>query len=125
MRIALALGVVAGLSGLSHAAQTIATSAIFGATTQHSAQCVIGNPSTRTIAVQVSIVDESGNPLQVSSTCNEPIPAGFNCSVFANSIPSTAAVACSATASGGIDKLRGTFTLSDGNAVALRSVELQ
>ena len=124
MRIAFVLSLIGCLSGLAHAAQTIATSAVYGAATQHAAQCVIGNPTTRTIAVQVQIVDESGNPLQVASTCNEPMPPNTNCSVFANTIPSGAAVACSATASS-VDKLRGTFTISDGNEVALRSVELQ
>lgn len=66
-----------GFSSLSHAAQTIASPSSFGSSTQRSAHCSIGNTGTRPIAVKVSVVDEGGTALVVSSTCNEPLPPHF------------------------------------------------
>src|SRR5262249_19277410 len=83
-----AIACVSGSVAISHAAQTIASPAIFGASTQQLAQCTIGNTGTKTVDVTVTIVDEAGNVLPAASTCNEPLLGNFECSVFANAIPS-------------------------------------
>jgi len=116
-----------GVAGSSHASQLLATPAIFGASTQQSAQCNLGNFGTRDIPVTgFDIVDESGNAFPVNRGCGSAIPAGFICQIFAPSIPSGQAVACTATVSNG-DKVRGTLLLFDntGTGVPLRAQALR
>jgi len=116
-----------GVAGSSQASQLLATPAIFGASTQQSAQCNLGNFGTRDIPVTgFDIVDESGNAFPVNRGCGSAIPAGFICQIFAPSIPSGQAVACTATVSNG-DKVRGTLLLFDntGTGVPLRAQALR
>jgi len=116
-----------GVAGSSQASQLLATPAIFGASTQKSAQCNLGNFGTRDIPVTgFDIVDESGNAFPVNRGCGSAIPAGFICQIFAPSIPSGRAVACTATVSNG-DKVRGTLLLFDntGTGVPLRAQALR
>jgi len=119
------LACLLGLPAMASAAHILASAPTFGATTQHAAQCILGNTGTKDITVNATIVDESGNALPVATTCNEPIPPHFSCTVFANSIPSSAAVACSVTVSGSGNKLRGSLSILDSNEVPLRSAELR
>jgi len=116
-----------GVAGSSQASQLLATPAIFGASTQQSAQCNLGNFGTRDIPVTgFDIVDESGNAFPVNRGCGSAVPAGFICQIFAPSIPSGQAVACTATVSNG-DKVRGTLLLFDntGTGVPLRAQALR
>jgi len=116
-----------GVAGSSQASQLLATPAIFGASTQQSAQCNLGNFGTRDIPVTgFDIVDESGNAFPVNRGCGSAVPAGFICEIFAPSIPSGQAVACTATVSNG-DKVRGTLLLFDntGTGVPLRAQALR
>ena len=116
-----------GVAGSSQASQLLATPAIFGASTQHSAQCNLGNFGTRDIPVTgFDIVDESGNAFPVNRGCGSAIPAGFICQIFAPSIPSGHAVACTATVSNG-NTVRGTLLLFDntGTGVPVRAQALR
>ena len=116
-----------GVAGSSQASQLLATPAIFGASTQQSAQCNLGNFGTRDIPVTgFDIVDESGNAFPVNRGCGSAVPAGFICQIFAPSIPAGQAVACTATVSNG-DKVRGTLLLFDntGTGVPLRAQALR
>ena len=130
MRMFAALTAIVSLLGVassSQASQLLATPAIFGASTQHSAQCNLGNFGTRDIPVTgFDIVDESGNAFPVNRGCGSAVPAGFICQIFAPSIPSGQAVACTATVSNG-DKVRGTLLLFDttGTGVPLRAQALR
>ena len=116
-----------GVAGSSQASQLLATPAIFGASTQQSAQCNLGNFGTRDIPVTgFDIVDESGNAFSVNRGCGSAIPAGFICQIFAPSIPSGQAVACTATVSNG-NTVRGTLLLFDntGTGVPVRAQALR
>jgi hypothetical protein len=125
--VSTAIACLLALAGSARASQLLATPAIFGASTQHSAQCNLGNFGTRDIPVTgFDIVDESGNAFPVNRGCGSAIPAGFICQIFAPSIPSGQAVACTATVSNG-DKVRGTLLLFDntGTGVPLRAQALR
>jgi hypothetical protein len=116
-----------GVAGSSQASQLLATPAIYGSVSQRSAQCNLGNFGTRDIPVTgFDIVDESGNAFPVNRGCGSAVPAGFICQIFAPSIPSGQAVACTATVSNG-DKVRGTLLLFDntGTGVPLRAQALR
>lgn len=116
-----------GVAGSSQASQLLATPAIYGSVSQRSAQCNLGNFGTRDIPVTgFDIVDESGNAFPVNRGCGSAVPAGFICQIFAPSIPSGQAVACTATVSNG-DKVRGTLFLFDntGTGVPLRAQALR
>lgn len=123
LAILTAVACLSGLSAAAHAA-TFASPATYASTSQRGAQCVLGNNGTKPIAATVRIVDEAGNAFQVNSTCGQ-VPAQFICSVFASSIPSNQAVACTATVTGSAEKLRGSLTLFDGQGVPLRTSELR
>src|SRR5262245_65611224 len=124
--VSTALGCLLAIAGSARASQ-LASPAIFGAFTQRSAQCNLGNFGTRDIPVTgFDIVDESGNAFPVNRGCGSTIPAGFICQIFAPSIPSGQAVACTATVSNG-DKVRGTLRRVDnaGLGVPLRAQALR
>ena len=121
---ATAVACLLGLAPLSHAT-TLATAPTFAAPSQRSAHCSIGNTGTKPISVTVKVFDEAGNAFAAPSTCNEPIPPQSICTVFANTIPSLSAVACSATTAGSADKLRGSLTILDDRELPLRSVRLR
>ena len=124
--VSTAIACLLALAGSARASQ-LATPAIFGASTQHSAQCNLGNFGTRDIPVTgFDIVDESGNAFTVNRGCGSTIPAGFICQIFAPSIPSGQAVACTATVSNGAT-VRGTLLLFDntGTGVPLRAQALR
>src|SRR5262245_30033726 len=114
MRTSVSLAAIAGLlalAGTARASQLLATPAIFGASTQKSAQCNLGNFGTRDVPVTgFNIVDESGNAFPVNRGCGSAIPPGFICQIFAPSIPSGQAVACTATVSSGAT-VRGTLLM--------------
>ena len=114
---------IAALSTVAHAAQ-IASPAIYGSTLQRSAQCVIGNTSTKPIAVDVRIVDEAGNAYTPTNQCGTIEPS-FLCSAFINNIPNNQAVACTATAQGSTSKLRGNLTIFDAQGNPLRTEPLR
>jgi len=125
MRISTVLTAVAGvlaLAGVSHAGQ-IASPAIYGSFAQAHAECVVGNFSDNPVAVQVSILDESGNPVPSSTSCNAPIEAHFICQVTAN-IANGVAYACSVK-SGSIAKVRAALTLSDSGFFPVKSAALR
>ena len=100
------------LGGAAHAAQTIASSAMFGGSLQDRAQCIVRNVGTSPVSVTVTIFDESGNAVPASNFCTSPLGPGDNCSVFA-SISNGVAYACSATAAGSAKSLRGSLVLYD------------
>jgi hypothetical protein len=102
-----AIACLFGLTGLSHADQTIASPAIFGAHTQRKAQCIIRNLDTLSTSAVVTIFGESGEVI-ASRSCS--VTPGHNCSAFAT-IHFGVAYACSATTSGNAKKLRGTLIL--------------
>ncbi len=112
-----------GSTALAHAAKTLASAAIYGASTQDQAGCFIGNEGTTPIGVDLRIFDESGNALTSGSSCGGVVQPGFICSVFVN-ISSGVAYACSATATGSTKKLRGSLVLFDAG-VPLRSTDLR
>ena len=116
-----------GVAGSSQASQLLATPAIYGSVSQRSAQCNLGNFGTRDIPVTgFDIVDESGNAFPVNRGCGSAVPAGFICQIFAPSISSGQAVACTATVSNG-NTVRGTLLLFDntGTGVPLRAQALR
>lgn len=113
---------VLALAGVSHAGQ-IASPAIYGAYTQAHAECVIGNLSDNPVSVQVNILDESGNPVPSSTSCNGPIEPHFICQVSAN-ISNGVAYACAAK-SASLAKLRAALTLSDANYFPVKSAALR
>jgi hypothetical protein len=124
MRMSIMLTVltcVFGLTGLSHAAQTLASPAIFGSLNQTTAQCIIGNSGPTLASVDVRIVDEAGNV--VNRGCGRVEP-NFICEVAAPA-NFASAYACSATTPGSVTKLRGALVLRDANGELLRSAELQ
>jgi len=118
-----AIGCLLGLAGSAHAAQ-LASATIYGAFSQHTAQCAIANVGTTPIFVTVNIVDESGNVVPTSEHCGTVQP-GLLCEVFASSISTSSAFACTATTKGNTGKLRGSFNLLDANLSTLRTVELR
>jgi len=117
------LACVLGLSGTGRAAQ-IASPTIYGATSQKTAQCTIGNLGTTPVSVTVNIVDESGAVVSTDSHCGIVEPS-FLCQVAAIGIPTGSAFACTAKTSGSTAKLRGSFSLISSAGLPLRSVELR
>lgn len=116
-----------GLSLPAHAAQTIASPAIFGSNLQDRAQCIVRNTGASPIAVTVTIFNEAGTAV-ATSLCGGSITPGHNCSAFAN-IANGVAYACSATAAGNAKNLRGSLILYDtvdpGDFEPIRSGELR
>lgn len=116
-----------GLALPAHAAQTIASPAIFGSNLQDRAQCIVRNTGSSPVPVTITIFTESGTAL-ASSVCAGGITPGHSCSAFAN-ITNGAAYACSATATGSAKALRGSLILYDtvdpGDFEPIRSASLR
>ena len=124
MRLSAILTVAAGLlglTGMAHAAQTIASPAIYASPAQTRAACVIGNTGTQDLTVDIEVLSEAGTRFG-GGPCF--VEANFICTIFAP-IPNGQAVACSATVPGSADKLRGSLVLYDASDVALTSTQLR
>jgi hypothetical protein len=121
--IVTAIGCLLGLAGSAHAAQ-LASATIYGAFSQQTAQCSIGNVGTTPIFVTVNIVDEAGDVVPTTEHCGTVEP-GSLCQVFASPIATASAFACTATTKGDTGKLRGSFGLLDANLSTLRTEELR
>ena len=130
MKLAIVLsiaGCVVALAGPAHAGQTIASSTIYGAFNQDTAECIVRNVGKSNVTVDVNIFDESGNPLSGGGNCAAPILPGDYCFKRAP-ISSGVAYACSATPSGSARDLRANFVLIDDlgtDETQLRSVALR
>jgi hypothetical protein len=116
------IGVVLVASSV-HAGQ-IASPSVFGSWQQASVQCTVGNTGSTPLNVVANIVDESGNVVPTSSHCGT-IEGNFLCQIFASSISTTGAFACTATTSGSVAKLRGDVVIFDSGGFPLRTAELR
>ena len=108
-----AAGCLLALAASSEAAQ-LASPTIFGGFFQDSAQCTIGNLGTTPVTVTVDIVDRDGNVVPTDSHCGVVAP-NFLCQVNTGAIAPDAALACTATTSSSVAKLRGSFAILGGH----------
>jgi hypothetical protein len=119
-------GCLAALAGAAQAGQ-IASSTIYGAFHQDTAECLVRNVGTSPVTVDVSILDESGNALTAGGNCGFPIAPGDYC--FRRTVISSGvAYACAATTSGTTKNLRANFVLIDdlgSDEVPIRGVNLR
>ena len=121
-----AIGLIA-LATMAHAGGVLAGPSIYGGYNQARALCLVANVGDRTIQLQASIFDESGNAVPIDDNCsNVGIGPGGYCSVAASGLASGLAFACSATVQSGSTKsVRGTFTLMDESYGMLRQTALR
>ena len=124
MQIVVAASVsVFGFAAAAHAAQ-LSSPAIFGAHTQDIAHCVVVNGGTTTVAVILTILDESGGILARRGDAIDP--GGF--ASVDSFIPFGVAHACIVTTASSVANLRAALTIVElvpGGTRPIRSAPLR